>query len=382
MRGQGSYDACVPTLSEPAPEIFPGIVDATPDAVVVVDATGVLRFANTCAEALFGGMRHELVGQPLDTFVPGLADALATVLDGSGAGRPVEVLVQAATGVPVAVWLTPLAGEPEGLVAVTIRDDTERRSLREESARMRDALFASVSHELRTPLTSILGYTEILVDMGAGALSEQAVELLGVIERNAERELRLVEDLLTLAALGSTGLAVTPAPTDLTPVVSEVLHSFSPQATEGGVLLRHSCPAEMWVAGDARQLRQVVANLVGNAIKFTPVGGQVAIEAWSEEDHGVLAVEDQGIGVRAEELPLLFEGLYRGAHAVSSHLPGAGLGLPIVKGIVDAHGGEIDVESEDGRGTRVLVRIPLALEGDRAPQKSRCSESSTPRSAS
>ena len=351
----------MPTLSEPTPETCRGIVDAVPDAVVVVDATGCVRYANARAEVFFGSLRHQLVNRPAGELVPGLDHAVNQLLVDGGPDERLELsAVRPPTGEhPVEVWLARVTGGDE-LVAVTIRDDRERRSLREASARMRDELFASVSHELRTPLTSIIGYTELLVDMGEQAISEQAARLVGIIERNAERELRLVEDLLTLASLGgSGGLSVEPAPTELGAIADKVVRANAAAAAEADIELRCAAPGEVWVRGDAPRLEQVLRNLVGNAIKFTPSGGHVTVATSAVDTHGVVSVEDQGVGVAADELPLLFDGLFRGAHAVTEHLPGAGLGLPIVKGIVDAHGGEIDVESERGHGTRVLVRLPL-----------------------
>ncbi len=352
----------MPILSEPTPETCPGIVDAVPDALVVVDAAGVVRFANARAEVFFGDLRHQLVGQSAGTLVPGLDIAVRQAL---AEARPDERLeLSAFRGQagehPVEVWLARVAVDSDEMVTVSIRDDSERRSLRAASVRMRDELFASVSHELRTPLTSIIGYTELLVDMGEHALSEQAARLIEVIERNAERELRLVEDLLTLASIGASTLTVQPAPTDLAAIAATVVEAHQGTATEAGVELRCTAHGEVWVRGDAHRLQQVVCNLVGNALKFTPEGGHVGVALDTDGAHGVLLVEDQGVGVSAEELPLLFEGLYRGTHAVAAHLPGAGLGLSIVKGIIDAHGGEIDVQSRHGQGTRVLVRIPLA----------------------
>jgi protein-histidine pros-kinase len=184
--------------------------------------------------------------------------------------------------------------------------------------------------------------------------------LIEVIERNAERELRLVEDLLTLASIGASTLTVRPAPVDLAAIAETVVAAHRKRAVEVGVELGCTARGEVRVLGDAHRLQQVACNLVSNAVKFTPEGGQVTVALGVDGDHGVLVVEDQGVGVAAEELPLLFEGLYRGTHAVAAHLPGAGLGLPIVKGIVDAHGGQIDVESQHGRGTRVVVRLALA----------------------
>lgn len=351
----------MPILSEPTPETFPGIVDVLPDALVVVDATGTLRFANARAEELFDTPRDALVGRPVAELVPGLAVAVSGLLAGPCGDERLELSVlRGADELPVAVWLARLDTGSEQLVAATIRDDSKHPMLHDASVRMRDELVASVSHELLTPLTSIIGYAEVLVDLGGQVDADHAARMLAIIERNAARELRLVEDLLTLAALGATGLTVSTAPTDLDRIAADVLRAQVVAATETGVQLRHTSRGRVMVDGDLMRLEQVVRHVVGNAIKFTPSGGHVTVEVSLEEGYGVLSVVDQGAGIGPEELPRLFEGLYRGSHAVDLHVPGAGLGLPIVKGIVEAHGGRIDVESEHGEGTRVLVRIPLA----------------------
>lgn len=353
----------VPLLSEPSvPETFPGIVDAVPDAVVVVDASGAVRFANARAEVLFDSLRHELVGRPAGELVAGLCDAARAMLRSDGPDERIELTARrlSAGDLPVEVWLARIRQDGEEMVTVAIRDDSERRSLREASTRMRDDLFASVSHELRTPLTSIIGYTEILVDMGEHAVSAHATELLSVIERNATRELRLVEDLLMIASLDASALVFHATPIDLAEIVADAVARVRSSAADGGVEVRFSGADPVQVCGDRHRLKQVVRNLLCNAVKFTPRGGQVSVELVADGSSVGLVVDDQGVGVSADELPRLFEQLYRGSHAVDAHLRGVGLGLPIVKEIVDAHGGHIDLESRHGEGTRVAVRLPLA----------------------
>ena len=337
-------------------------MDAVPDALVVVDAAGAVRFANARAEVLFGSLRHQLVGRPAGELVPGLCDAARVLLDHAGPDERIELTVRRLTGgdLPVEVWLARIHEDGEELVTAAIRDDSERRSLRDASTRMRDDLFASVSHELRTPLTSIIGYTEILVDMGEHAVSGQAAELLAVIERNATRELRLVEDLLTIASLDASSLVFDTAPIDLAPIVAGAVARVRQSAVDSGVEVSFSGADAVRVCGDPLRLEQVVRNLLCNAVKFTPRGGRVSVELVADDSHAVLVVADQGVGVVAEELPRLFEHLYRGSHAVDTQMRGVGLGLPIVKGIVDAHGGHIDLQSRHGEGTRVAVRLPLA----------------------
>jgi PAS domain S-box-containing protein len=342
-----------PTPPEHDAAVLRGIVDASSDALVVIDPAGVVSLTNPRAQRLFGATSAaELCGLVVGDLLTGAA----AVHEG---GTTAHVGVRRdGSDFPAEVCRTPLAGD---LTCLVVSDLSERQALRAAGERMRDELIATVSHELRTPLTSILGYTEILVDMGEPAISGQAARLLEIVRRNAERELKLVEDLLTIALLGNAGLTVEPVPTDLVPVVEAVIEELSPMACEAGLALTRSGLPSLWVVGDASRLADVVSNVVMNALKFgRPEGGQVDIGLTLEGDYGVIAVHDRGMGIHADELPQLFEPLYRTAGAVAAAVPGAGLGLPIVKGIVEAHAGEIDVASEPGNGTTVQVKLPLA----------------------
>lgn len=343
----------MPPTNDPAHDLYRDMVDVTPDAMLAVDAaTREIRLVNARAAELFGYERAELIGQQVDVLVHGLPLA---------APSRTEVAARHRDGgeLPVETWLSPLPAS-ETLVGVALRDAADRRSVAEASERMRDELIATVSHELRTPLTSILGYTELLVEMGVDAVGEDAARLLGIVRRNAQRELKLVEDLLTLAGLGTASVLVRPEPTDLGAVTRSVVEELAPLAADAGVELVGAGEPEVWVVGDAQRLAQVLGNLVTNALKFTECGGRVEVRLSLEEGHGLVEVEDQGMGVHADELPKVFERLYRSPAVVAGQFPGAGIGLPIVKGIVDAHDGHVDVVSELGQGTTVQVKLPLA----------------------
>lgn len=366
-----------PHSFEPAPDVYRGMIDAAPDAMVVVDSNGVIRLVNNQAEAVFGHSREELLGRPIEVLIPQrfrpdhlqhrgdyAAQAGARPM---GAGLELYAMRRDGQEFPVEISLSPLDTPQGRFFSAAIRDVSERKAIEQASERMRDELIATVSHELRTPLTSILGYTEILVDMGDEAVSEQAAQLLEIVRRNAERELRLVEDLLTLAFLGASALTVDPTPTDLGPLARSVREDLAAQAAEAGVMLTCIGLRTLWVDGDQGRLTQVVTNLVINAIKFTPAGGRVEVRLLSDGRHALLEVADDGVGLSPEEVPQVFDRLYRAPGAVNGQVPGAGLGLPIVKGIVEAHAGEIGVESRPGHGTTVTVSLPLASAPPFAP---------------
>jgi len=337
------------------------MVDAAPDALVVVDAAGIVRLVNARAETMFGVSRDEFLGNDADDLLPGVFRRADLMLDDGEVTRFAADAVRRDGGsVPVEVTLSRLMTPEAVLCCASLRDMSQRVAVEEASERMRDELIATVSHELRTPLTSILGYTEILVDMGEPAISELAGRLLAVVRRNAERELTLVEDLLTLAVLGGGGLSVDPVPTDVGPVVREVMADLGAAAAQAGVSLVPGALRSLWVLGDATRLAEVIGNLVTNAVNFSEEGGRVEVRLIVDGAHGVIEVHDHGIGPAPHALRQVFDPHFRTPGAVAARVPGAGLGRPIVQGIVDALAGKVQVESDPGQGTTVGLRLPLA----------------------
>ena len=230
---------------------------------------------------------------------------------------------------------------------------------------------ATVSHELRTPLSSIRGYTELLRDGMFGDLNPQQAKAVEVLDRNTERLLRLVGDLLTLAAFdsGSSVRREVHEPVDLAAVVTEAHRSMHPllAARDLHVALpapEVSVPPVLGVPG---QLDRVVLNLLSNAVKFTGDHGCVEVRLGVEEhrglDHVVLRVADTGIGIATDQQHLLFDRFFRSDDAQQRAIQGTGLGLAVCKAIVETHGGTIDVSSQVGVGTTVTVALPVVPPG-------------------
>ena len=243
----------------------------------------------------------------------------------------------------------------------TTRDVTAER----DAERAKDEFFGLVSHELRTPLTSIIGYAELLTEIEAENLSDQGRRFLEVIERNSRRELSLVGDLLLLSKITSGKFEIEVGTADLTAIAESTLEAARPAADKAGIVL--SLEAEggtPLVAGDAHRLTQVVENLISNAIKFTPNGGRVAVRI-ARAGRGVMVeVSDTGIGIARDDLGRLFERMYRAPQPQRRQIRGTGLGLTIVKAIVDAHGAAIGVESEPGEGSTFRVVLAASEDGD------------------
>jgi signal transduction histidine kinase/HAMP domain-containing protein len=219
---------------------------------------------------------------------------------------------------------------------------------------------ATVSHELRTPLTSILGSVEILRDAEAGPLTAAQEKMLDTAQRNAVRLRRLVEDLLTLSKIESGAFRAGSHPVDLAKIMASAAAALEPSAVMAGLSLTAALPsAGLMVSGDRGQLDRLLTNLLSNAVKFTPKGGQVRLTAAADNETAVITVADSGIGIPEAEKALVTVHFYRAANVIERSIPGTGLGLAIAHSIVANHGGEMSIDSREGEGTTVTVRIPV-----------------------
>ena len=235
----------------------------------------------------------------------------------------------------------------------TLREVTADRRLE----RLRDAFVAAVSHELRTPLTSISGFLELLADE-EHALGTAGRKYVEVIRRGNDRLRRIVDDLLLVAEIEAELLELRLAPTDLAELAASTVKDAVPAAAENGIELSLDVNGSLPLEADAARLRQVLDNLVSNAIKFTPRGGLVTLSATNGDGPLRVEVTDTGIGVPADELGQLFSRFYRASSARRRAIPGTGLGLVIARAIVEGHGGTISVEPRERKGTRVIVTLP------------------------
>jgi signal transduction histidine kinase len=233
-----------------------------------------------------------------------------------------------------------------------------------------------ISHELRTPLTSILGYLELVLEDEDQPLTDEQRSYLTTVERNADRLLRLVGDLLFTAQVDAGRFTLKPEDVDLATVVRSAEESVRVTAAAAGVEIVVDVPEHaLVVPGDAVRLGQACDNLVSNAVKFTPAGGLVTIalrSTWRTADGVVsvdqrpdavpvaeLSVRDTGIGIPSGEQGKLFTRFFRASTAQRSAVAGVGLGLSITKAITTAHGGTLDLVSAEGRGTTFTLALPL-----------------------
>ncbi len=227
-----------------------------------------------------------------------------------------------------------------------------------ELSRLKDEFVGLISHELRTPLSSILGYLELLRDEDGVELSQNQLRYLGVAERNAHRLLRIVGDLLFTAQVDSGVFQVDHSEQSLDDIVSASVESARPAASSAGIELLMEMTVPVNINGDAVRLGQACDNLISNALKFTPSGGTVTVSVSADESHAVVAFRDTGMGIASAELDKLFTRFFRASTATRNAVPGVGLGLVITKAIVTAHGGELGVTSEEGKGTSFTMTLP------------------------
>jgi two-component system phosphate regulon sensor histidine kinase PhoR len=227
--------------------------------------------------------------------------------------------------------------------------------------RRKDDFLATISHELRTPLTSIIGYLDLVRDGAVGEVPVAMRPLLDVVDENADRLRALIEDLLLLARIEDRSLRPTQDRVVVADLVHQAVDAIRVQAESGGVRLSvDPGPASLAVVGDARHLALAMRNILGNAVKFTPSRGLVSVTVRHDPERGdvVLTCSDSGIGVPESEQADLFQRFFRASNAARHAVPGTGLGMSVVKGIVDAHGGAVALTSHEGMGTIVTVRLP------------------------
>jgi PAS domain S-box-containing protein len=283
--------------------------------------------------------------------------------DGMPRGELAVPLTRDGEVIAVAQLLGPeqprIDGLPETIetIAAQLSQYADRKRSDATAARMKDQFVATVSHELRTPLAAMDGWLHILLDGEPGPLNEEQHRFLTTVKRNSDRLMRLVGDLLLIGQMDAGQFTLDLADVDIVELVGETVALFEGAAAEKRIELIADTGSPAVVLGDRLRLGQLLSNLVSNAIKFTPEGGQVSIRVREQDGTCQVEVTDSGIGIPAADRTHLFERFYRASTATGT--AGSGLGLAISKAIAEAHGGTIRIADSSGSGTRVLVEIPL-----------------------
>jgi PAS domain S-box-containing protein len=342
------------------------ILDATSEAMLLIAADGRVLTANRRVSELF-----PIAGTLQDRPFAELQGEFARILGEAGAAELAAQIPDSErrfTQDLVQLWperrdlelystLVPdERGQPLGRL-FAFRDVTRERAV----DRMKSEFVSLVSHELRTPLTSIKGYVDLLLAGDVGDLTVEQQEFLTIVQRNADREVTLVNDLLDLSRLEAGELDLPVASVALAPLLRHVVASLLPSCNARRQQVTLEASAELPpVLGNADRLMQIFMNLVSNAHKYTPDGGQITISASVTERTVQVAVTDTGIGLSEQEQAQLFTKFFRAKHPVAQEAGGTGLGLVITRMLVERQGGELQVESSPNHGSTFSVRLPRA----------------------
>lgn len=347
------------------------IVEYSDDAIVSKNLDGIVQTWNKAAERLFGYTAAEMVGQSIRVIIP--PDRLADedlVLSRIRAGQTVEhyeTVRRAKDGrmIDISLTVSPIR-LPNGTVigaSKIARDITEQKQLRraaEEASRAKDHFLAMLSHELRTPLNAVLGYVDMLRN---NVLPEnQRDRAIDVVARNAELLTRLVNDVLDTSRIITGKLGVQLEECNLSALVAEVVESVRATAVAKRVQLLTEIQPNQHVNGDADRLRQTMWNLLSNAVRFTPSGGRIDVRVNADGGAVRVAVQDTGVGLSAESLPLIFHRFWQVQSPETRTSGGLGLGLALSRHIVELHGGTISAESPGlGKGSTFELRLPALV---------------------
>ena len=328
------------------------------EGVLAVGPAGEVMLANRAACKMFCLEIAQLQGRKLLDVVriPELREAIEKTRQ-HGTFSKTEFQTLTSPKRRLRARVSPLAKESEPGVAVVLHDVTELRQLET----MRQDFVANVSHELKTPLSSIKAYAETL-RLGAINDQERNLEFVERIETQAELLDRQIHDLLELARVESGDAAFRISDVPINEVCQDCYEQFAPIATENQLQLQlRICPGNPLARADQKAIETVVANLVVNAIHYTPAGGRVTIETGAESGEAVIIVSDTGLGIASEHQTRVFERFYRVDRARSRDKGGTGLGLAIVKHLTQAFGGSVKLDSQIGKGSRFQVRLPISL---------------------
>ncbi|MFL5619417.1 MAG: sensor histidine kinase [Gemmatimonadaceae bacterium] len=359
------------------PELFSSFLAISADAVIAVDDEQRIIFFNEGAERIFGWSAEEVGGKYLAMLLPerfrsahrghvhgfGAAHGRARLM---GERQEISGLRKSGEEFPAEASIQRMVIEGKNIYAAVLRDVSARYRAEEalhQAIGARDDMMGIVSHDLRNPASAVkmLARSILAESRERDDIPPDVVERVEIMLDAASQIDALIQDLLDVTRLEAGRLTVSARDVDPVPLVEAALYAMRALAESGGVALDASYEEELpMVHADPERVTQLLSNLVGNALKFTPAGGRVQVRVQPHNDGVLVNVIDTGEGIPADQLPHVFDRFFQVSSTRMGARHGAGLGLPIARGIVEAHGGTIWIESAPGRGTTVRFTLPAA----------------------
>ena len=363
------------------------LVESSDDAIIGKTLDGIVTSWNRGAERLFGYTADEMVGQSIRRLLPPeRSNEVAHILEEIARGERVdhyetERVTKDGQRIDVSLVVSPIRDARGRIIGASkiARDITDRKRIEqqrqelleateraranaESASRAKDDFLSMISHELRTPLSTILAWTAVLRQHGLSA--DRIRDAVATIERAGHMQKELISDLLDVSRIVTGRLRLTRQHIDLRGIAETTLEAVRPDADHRGVRINAKLNENTEVTGDAVRLQQVIANLLGNAIKFTPRGGRITVNLTREDGRARLVISDPGRGIAPEFLPHVFDPFRQAENVRSRKEGGLGLGLAIARNLIEQHGGTITAASPgEGMGATFTIALPLAPAG-------------------
>jgi PAS domain S-box-containing protein len=358
---------------EQSAALLGAIVDSSDDAIVSKNLDGIITSWNAGAQRLFGYSAEEAIGQPMLLIIPAERqheepEILARLRRGEQVDHFETVRVRKdGTRLDISLTISPVRDTSGRIVGASkiARDITEDKRVHEElrlADRRKSEFLAMLAHELRNPLAPIQNTVEILARIGGE--DGDLAPLAGVLQRQVNHMIRLVDDLLDVSRISSGKIKVLPSPVELAPIARQAVEATRPLAERKRHELVVELPQEpIRLHADGARIMQVIGNLLTNACKYTEPGGRILLKVSCEGPHAVIRVQDNGIGIAAEDLPSIFEMFSQIDTSLERSQGGMGIGLSLVKKLVELHGGSVEAHSAGlGHGSQFIVRLPIMHE--------------------
>jgi PAS domain S-box-containing protein len=392
----GTSEAPEPQLYVQSYLRFRDLLEAAPDAIFEVEQDGTIILLNAAAEAMFGYSRDELLGQLVEELIPHPSRAAHQQHRGRysehpatrpmGAGLELLALRKDGSEFPVEISLSPIRSAEGNRVIAVVRDITERKKAEaeindlqrqftaslaeanrqleirnrdvEKANRLKSEFLASMSHELRTPLHTIIGFSDLLAEELRGPLNETQKRFVEHIRNDSRHLLELISDTLDLSKIEAGRLRLQPEEFNASEALGGWIEKLRALANNKKQTIVENYAADLFVYADPVRLKEILYNLVSNAIKFTGDEGTITIEAQHAPGGASFRITDNGIGIAEPEHAAIFDKFYQLGSTTKGVREGTGLGLAITKSLVELHGGQIRVHSKPGAGSVFEFTLP------------------------